>query len=130
MPLDDVRLGRPGVGHVADAAVGDQLAERLEHQVRVDRARAVADQRREVMDLARLAGLEHEAGLQARALADEVVVDRPDGEQRRHRRALATERAVGEDEDVDALGERRVGFRAHALDGPAACPRAPPRRAR
>ena len=66
--------------------------ERLEHQVRVDRRRAVADQRREVVHLARLAGLEHEAGLQARALAHEVVVDGGDGEQRRDRGARRARR--------------------------------------
>ena len=90
--------------------------ERLEHQVRVDRARAVADQRREVVDLARLAGLEHEAGLQARALAHEVVVHAGDGQQRRDRGALGADRAVGEDQDVDAVGERLVGLGADALE--------------
>ena len=41
-----------------DAPFDDQLVERLEQQVRVDRAGAVADQRGEVVHLARLAGLE------------------------------------------------------------------------
>ena len=41
-----------------------------------------------MVDLARLAGLEHEARVQARALAHEVLVDGGDGEQRRDRRAL------------------------------------------
>ena len=76
---------------------------------------AVADQRREVVDLARLAGLEHEPGLQARALAHEVVVHARDREQRRDRRPLGADRAVGEDQDVDAVGERLVGLRARAL---------------
>ena len=83
--LDDVPLGGLEVVDAVDAALVDELLERLEHQVRVDRAGAVADQRREVVDLARLAGLEHEPGLQARALAHEVVVDAGDGEQRRDR---------------------------------------------
>ena len=67
------------------------LVERLEHQVRVDRARAVADQRREVVHLARLAGLQDDARAQARALAHEVVVDRGDRQQRRDRRAARPE---------------------------------------
>ena len=69
----------------AGAAV--QVGDRLEHQVGVDRARAVADQRGEVVDLARLAGLDDERGLQARAAADQVLVDRGGGEQRRDRHA-------------------------------------------
>ena len=60
------------------------------------------------MDAARLARLDHEPGLQARARAHEVVVERGDREERRHRRPLGAERAVGEDEDVDAVRERLV----------------------
>ena len=93
------------------------VVERLEHQVRVDRAGAVADQRREVVDLARLAGLEHEPGLQARALAHEVVVHarRPRAAHGIAARSGLT-RAVGEDQDVDAVGERLVGLGADALE--------------
>ena len=90
--LDDVALGLVGVVDAGDAALGDQRVDRLEQQVRVDRARAVADQRREVVDLARLAGLEHEAGLQARALAHEVVVHRGHRQQRRDRRRAPARR--------------------------------------
>ena len=85
MPLTTFHCGGLEVVDAVDAALGDELLERLEHQVRVDRAGAVADQRREVVDLARLAGLEHEPGLQARALAHQVVVDAGDREQRRDR---------------------------------------------
>ena len=77
MPLTTLPSASSTSSTPGSAAVGDELVERLEHQVRVDRASAVADQRREVVDLARLAGLEHEAGLQARALAHEVVVHAP-----------------------------------------------------
>ena len=73
--LDDV-AARPRRRSTSPAAsaVGGELVERVEHQVRVHRAGAVADQRREVVHLARLARLEHEPGAQARALAHEVVV--------------------------------------------------------
>ena len=46
------------------------------------------------MDLARLAGLDDEAGLQARALAHEVVVHAGGREQRRNRRAVGAGGAV------------------------------------
>ena len=56
-------------------------AKRLEHQVRVDRGGAVADQGRDAVDAPRLARLDDEAGLEPRALAHEVVVDGGDREQ-------------------------------------------------
>ncbi len=68
------------------------------------------------MHAARLAGLDDQAGLEARPFADEVVVDGPDGERRRDVHALRPDRAVGEDQDVDAVGERRVRLPADALE--------------
>jgi hypothetical protein len=59
--LDDVALRVVDVVDARHPARGDELAERLEHEVRVHRARAVADERREVVDLARLARLEDQA---------------------------------------------------------------------
>ena len=96
----------------------DDVGQRLEHQVRVDGRRAVADQRREVVHLARLAGLEHEAGPQARPLADEVVVDRRDRQQRRDRRAGRADAAVGEHDDVRAVGDRLRGLLGDPAHGP------------
>ena len=54
------------------------------------------------MHLARLAGLDHEADSGAQALADEVVVHRRGREQRRHRNAIRSGAAVGQDDDVIA----------------------------
>ena len=100
--LDDPLLGLVGVLDAGDAPVAGELVDGVEHQIGVDGARAVADEHGEVVDLARLAGLEHESRAQARALAHEVVVHGADGQQRGDRRALGTGGAVGEDEDVDA----------------------------
>ena len=58
------------------AALDDQVLDGLEREVRVDRARAVADEQRHVMHLARIARLDHEPDLRARLLADQVVVHR------------------------------------------------------
>ena len=69
------RAASSGARPSASSARPCEAADRLEHQVRVDRAGAVADQRREVVDLARLAGLDDQAAAQARALADQVLVD-------------------------------------------------------
>ena len=54
--------------------------------------------------------------LEARALADEVVVDGRGREQRRHGGPLGADGAVGEDEDVDAGRERLVGLAAEAVE--------------
>ncbi len=99
--LDDPPLGLVGVLDAGDAPVAGQLVDGVEHEVGVDRAGAVADEHGEVVDLARLAGLEDEPRAQARALAHEVVVHGADGQQRRDRRAVGAGGAVGEDEDVD-----------------------------
>jgi hypothetical protein len=40
--------------------LADHVVERLEGEVGIDRARAVADEQREVMHLARLAGFQHQ----------------------------------------------------------------------
>ena len=100
----------------ADAPFDDHLVERLEQQVRVDRARAVADQRGEVVDLARLAGLDDDPGAQARALEDEMVVHGRDRQQRGDRHAARSEVAVVEDDDVHALRDRLARQAADALD--------------
>ena len=100
--LDDPPLGLLGILDARDAPVARELVDRVEHEIGVDRARAVADEHGEVVHLARLAGLEHEARAQARALAHEVMVHGADGQQRRDRRAVRAGRAIGEDEDVDA----------------------------
>ncbi len=52
----------------------DQVLDRLEREVRVDRAGTVTSEERHVVDLARVAGLDDEPDLRARLLANEVVV--------------------------------------------------------
>ena len=44
-------------------ALADHVVERLEREIRIDGAAAVADEQREMMHLARFAGFEHEADL-------------------------------------------------------------------
>jgi hypothetical protein len=73
-------LGRePG-----DHAGSHEVLARLHRQVRVDRRGAVADEGRDVVDLADIARLDDETDLHAVLGTDQVVVDRRDHEQRRH----------------------------------------------
>jgi hypothetical protein len=69
-----------------------------------------------VVDLLGLAGLDHEADLEPRARAHEVLVDRAHRQQRRHRRALGPQVAVGQDDDVHAARDELGGLGADLLE--------------
>ena len=88
----------------------------LERQIRVDRLRAVAGQAREVMHLARLAGLDDDAYRGAQAGADQMMMHGGAGEQRRDRNPVGAGHAVGQDDDVDALAHGAFGARAELVE--------------
>ena len=104
-----------------------QVFQRLNGQVGVDGAGAVADEQGEVHDLARLARLDDESHLGAGFLADEVVVHGGERQQAGDERVVLVEAAVGKDEQrVAALdgqrgaaaqtGQRALQFLGAALD--------------
>ena len=103
----DVVARSPARARIAgEQLVAAQRRDRLEREVRVDRARAVADEQRQVRDLARLARLDDEADAHARALADQVVVHRRGREQARDGRVPRVDVAIAEDEDARAVVDR------------------------
>ena len=102
----------------------DHVVERLEREVRVDDAGAVAEQQRAVMHLARVAGLDDQPAPRARALADEVMMDAGRREEARNRRAIAVGAAVRQDQDRVA-GVDRVAV--PAFSGPPGPARGPGR---
>jgi hypothetical protein len=112
--VDDLVLVNLGRQVAALVHVGDGL----ESQIGVDRFGAVAGEAAEVVHLARLAGLDHEAHRGAKPLADEVVVHRGRGEQGRNRDAVGPNHPVGQDDDVVAPVHRGLGPVAQAVDGP------------
>ena len=69
-------------------ALADHVVERLEREIRIDRAGAVANQQRDVMHLARVARFEHQRATRPRALAHQVMVHARGREQARDRREL------------------------------------------
>ena len=81
----DVVRGRLGGVDAGQRAGRDQVVDGLQREVRVDRRRAVPDQRRDVVDLAGVAGLDDERRLRARPLPDQMLVDRGGEQQRRDR---------------------------------------------
>ena len=88
----------------------------LEGEIGIDRLRAVAGKAGEVMDLARLAALDHEADRGAKPLADQVVVHGGGGEERRDRNAVRADHAVGQDDDVVAAMHRCFRAVAEAVE--------------
>ena len=97
--------------------LGVQVANRLEREVRIDRAGAVADEQAEVMRFAGLAGFDDQAGLRARAFADQVMMDGGGGEQRGDRRVIGIDAAIGKNQDRCAIGDRLAGGGAEFVDG-------------
>ena len=105
-------LGGPG-----DHPEAHLVVDGFEGQVRVDRARAIADEEGEVMDLTRFARLQDQAHPGPSSGPDEVVVDGRDGQQSRDRGVDVVVAAVREDDDVVALGDRLRASVAELLDG-------------
>ena len=108
--------------HAGQLAVADEVLDRLEGQVRVDRGGAVAEQQRDVVHLAAVAGLDDEADLHAGLLAHQVVVHGRRHQQRRDRRALLVAVAVGQHDDPRAGGDRLGDLGAQLLDAPRPAP--------
>ena len=92
-------VGRRRAGHVFDG---------FEGQVGVDGAGAIADQEREVHDLARLAGFDDEGDLGAGLFAYQVVVDGGERQQAGDGRVVRVDAAIGEDQQACS----RIGWRA------------------
>ncbi len=99
------RLVGVQVAHAVHA-FGDQVLDRLERQVRVDRSGAVADEQRHVMHFAGIAGLDDQAGHRALLGPHEVVVHRSGQQQRRDRRVDRVGVAVGEHDQTCAVLDR------------------------
>ena len=86
---------------------GDQVLDRLERQVGVDRPGAVADEQRHVVHLAGVAALDDQADLRALLGAHEVVVHGRGQQQRRDRRLDRVGVAVRQHDDAGAVVDRR-----------------------
>ncbi len=69
-----------------------------------------------MMDLARLARLHDQPDRRAQSLADQVMMHRRRRQQRRDSDAVRADLAVGQDDDVVAAGDRRLGALAQPVD--------------
>ena len=106
-----------GDGALTELALVRERSQCLEREVRVHGARAEADERGEVMHVARVAGLGDEAGAHPAPAADQLVVHRRDGEQHRDRRPLLVHHAVGDDEDGVPLVDGELRHLAQLVEG-------------
>ena len=104
--------------HALDNPLRDHVVERLEREVRVDRAGAVADEQRDVVDFARIARLEEQRASRPRAFAHEVMVNARGREQARNRRAFLGDAAVRQDQDGIARAYGGARLRLQALHRP------------
>src|SRR5439155_7026836 len=84
----------------------DQVLDRLEGQVRVDRRGTVADQYRRVVYLPAVPRLDDQPGLGPGLLADQVLVYRGDQQQGRDRGQIGVGVPVGEHQDPGAVLDR------------------------
>ena len=111
----DVVLDRPLVRDADENPLPDHVVERLEGEVRVHRAGAVAEQQRAVMHFARVAGLDDQRAARARAFAHQMMVHAGRGEQARNRRADAIGVAIRQDQDRVAGVDRIAGASLQVL---------------
>ncbi len=87
--------------------LGDEVLDRLEREVRVDRPGAVADEQRHVVHLAGVAALDEHADHRPLLRADQVVVHGRGQQERRDRRLGGVGVAVGQDDDPRPVVDRR-----------------------
>ena len=104
------------IGGLRQAVARPEVLKGLEGEVGVDRLGAIAGKDAEVMHLAGLTRLNHQSGLHAQSLADQVMMDRRSRQGGGDRDPVARCLTVRKDQDV-AVGEDLVGGRtAEALD--------------
>ena len=125
----DVALDR-FLGRELLVEIGQHGLDGLEGEIGIDRLRAVAGKRRELMHLVRLAGLDHQADRGPQAAADQMMMHGGGREQRGDRNAVRARRAVRQDDDVLAGADGGFGALAERCRAPCPCRRRHDRRHR
>ena len=115
--LDHAAVPREGVRRLAPGP-RRLRRDRLVHEVRIDGAGPVPDQRRDLVDVPRLSGLRHQAHPHPQAPADEFLVHRPHGQEHRDGRLPRIDGAVGEHEEYRPFLDVIDGFVTQADEPP------------
>ena len=140
MPILDITLSTPlpsalirlriacsGVTSVERRRCATRSSTRLHREVRVDRGGAVADEQRDVVHLAHVAGLDEQRDRGCAAWsADQVVVHGRGEQQRRDRRVVGVGVAVGQHDEPRARRDRGGDLRADLAPAAAPAPSPPP----
>ena len=100
------------VRHVGERSLSNQVVQRFERQVRIDRAGAVAKQQRHVVHFARVAAFDQQAALGARAFAHQVVMHAGSGQQAGNGRVLRIHTTVRKNQDAVARCHGGAGLAA------------------
>ncbi len=103
---------------VAQVAAHQQLVQRGEGQVGIDRPGPIAGEQGEVMHLAGFAGFDHQAAARAAFLADQMMVHAAGGQQGRNRHQLLIYSAVGKDQNRHPFGDGLRGLAAQLVQPP------------
>ena len=110
-----------GVQIILDGFVGLQIAADVrrggQRQIRIHRRRAVTDEHRKVMGLARLAAFDDEVALHAQIGAQEMIVDRAQREDRRDESVIGIGAPIAQHQHLRAFTHFTFRSIAQALDG-------------
>ena len=131
--LQKILLRRLALQAGEEVILAQHVLHRLEDHVRVDRARAVSDEKGEMGYVARLAGFHDDAAARARPLAYQAVVDAADRQQAGDGRVVGVHSPVGQNQDGYAARHRvrrRAPQPVHRLAKPALFLRVEQRRKR
>ncbi len=118
--LDVVRDRLLG-SQAGDRPGGDEVLDRLEGEVGVDRGCAVADEQRDVVHLTGLTGLDHQTDLGALPGANQVLVHGRGQQQGGDGRMVRVAVAVGQDQDPGAVRDGVGALAAHPLECAGQC---------
>ena len=102
--------------HLIELALGVQPGQAAERQPGMHGVRAEANQAGDLMHIARVAAAGDDARVEPPAVLDQVVVNSGDREQHRDRRALRTDRFVGQNQRAVAVVDRVVDVVAERVE--------------
>ena len=101
---------------LVDLALADELVDRIERKIRVDRARAESHERCEMVYVARFAGLEDDRDSRIHSRSDEECFECRNSKQRRDGDVVLVDSAVGQDQYRCALFMCLVSLPVKAFD--------------